>query len=193
MVDTTGGRLCPANPPKPDPQLDRDLDEALEETFPASDPIAPMDARDRDDNPRRQEPPMIHAKLAGAPYRVEIDAAGHDLIADEPPSNGGQDIGPGPFDLVVAGLAACTLITLRMYAERKGWSGFDLSGTFRHRAEGGRHRIERRLRVQGAPDEAGLERLRDIAEKTPVTLALKAGFDIATTLAASLSSGAPEA
>jgi putative redox protein len=128
---------------------------------------------------------MIRAKLAGPAYRVEIDAAGHDLVADEPPDNGGQDVGPGPFDLVVAGLAACTLITLRMYADRKGWSGFSLSGTFRLRTEEGRHRIERRLETDGVPDAAGLERLRDIVERTPVTLALKTGFEISTTLAAS--------
>ena len=76
---------------------------------------------------------MVHARLAGPAYQVEITAGGHPLLADEPKANGGADTGPAPFDLVLSGLAACTLITLRMYAERKGWTGFSLSGRFRLR------------------------------------------------------------
>ena len=79
-------------------------------------------------------------------------------------------------------MAACTLITLRMYAERKGWTGFTLGGRFRHRIEDGRNLIDRELEVTGAPDAAALQRLAEIVEKTPVTLALKAGFTISTQL-----------
>src|SRR5580692_6794010 len=125
---------------------------------------------------------MVHATQGAAPYRVDIVAAGHALIADEPPENGGGNVGPGPFDLVLSGLAACTLITLRMYAERKGWAGFTASGRFGHRVEDGRHLIERVLEVSGALDAAAVQRLAEIAEKTPVTLALKGGFTISTKL-----------
>jgi putative redox protein len=125
---------------------------------------------------------MVHATLAGAPYRVDIVAAGHALVADESKEHGGGGAGPNPFELVVSGLAACTLITLRMYAERKGWGGVHITGQFRHRHEGDVHHIERKLQVSGAPDEAALRRMRDIVEKTPVTLALKAGFTISTEL-----------
>jgi len=125
---------------------------------------------------------MIKASLGHAPYRVDIAADGHRLVADEGQEHGGGGVGPSPFDLVVAGLAACTLITLRMYAERKGWAEFRIGGEFRHRSEDGRHHIDRQLQVAGAPDEAALERLRDIVERTPVTLALKQGFAISTTL-----------
>src|SRR5471032_1754441 len=123
---------------------------------------------------------MVHATQGAEPYRVDIVAAGHEVVADEPPSNGGRDVGPGPFDLVVAGLAACTMITLRMYAERKGWAGFDISAKLRHRTEGGVHFIDREVEVRGVPDEPGVERLRDIVERTPVTLALKPAFTIST-------------
>jgi len=126
---------------------------------------------------------MIHATQAEPPFRTEIDAAGHPLVADEGPHLGGADAGPGPFELVVSGLAACTLITLRMYAQRKAWVGFSVSAELRHRTEDGRHFIDRQVRVTGAPDAAGLDRLRDIVERTPVTLALKPGFEIVTTLA----------
>jgi putative redox protein len=125
---------------------------------------------------------LIHAKLADAPYRVDIVAAGHPLIGDEPKDQGGAAAGPAPFELVLSGLAACTLITLRMYAERKGWTGFTASGRFGHRIQDGRHLIERVLEVSGAPDAAAVQRLAEIAEKTPVTLALKGGFTISTKL-----------
>jgi putative redox protein len=125
---------------------------------------------------------MIKARLAGPPHLVDIEAAGHPLVADEPPLNGGADAGPAPFDLVLSGLAACTLITLQMYAERKGWPDFGARAELRHRVQDGRHEIDRHVHVAGAPDEAGLARLRDIVERTPVTLALKPGFVIVTTL-----------
>ncbi len=125
---------------------------------------------------------MLHASQGEAPYLVEMTVGGHALLADEPADNGGGDKGAAPFDLVTAGLAACTLITLRMYAARKGWSGFKARAQLRHRVEDGRHLVDRHVQVWGVPDAAGLERLRDIVERTPVTLALKPGFAIATTL-----------
>jgi putative redox protein len=134
---------------------------------------------------------MVHAKQGADPYRVDIIAAGHGLVADEPPANGGRNAGPAPFDLVVAGLAACTMITLRMYAERKGWAGFDITARLRHRMEEGAHFIDRQVEVSGVPDEAGLERLRDIVERTPVTLALKPAFTISTKLAHVAAGAAP--
>jgi len=125
---------------------------------------------------------MLHATQGQAPYRVEMTASGHPLIADEPAEHGGGDAGASPFDLVLAGLAACTLITLRMYAGRKGWTGFDVTAELRHRIEDGRQLIDRHVHVRGVPDDAGLERLRDIVERTPVTLALKPAFAISTSL-----------
>jgi putative redox protein len=83
---------------------------------------------------------------------------------------------------VLSGLAACALVTLRMYADRKGWPEVRVSAELHHSVKDGRHRIERRVKVVGVPDAAGLARLKDIVERTPVTLALKSGFAIATEL-----------
>ena len=124
---------------------------------------------------------MIRAKLGAEPYRVDISAGDHALVSDESNEHGGKDAGPSPFDLVLSGLAACTLITLRMYAERKGWPDVSLAGQFFHRVENGEQLIDRRIQVGGVPDE-GVERMRDIVERTPVTLALKSGFAISTTV-----------
>lgn len=118
-------------------------------------------------------------------YRIDILSGGHALVADEPPGLGGGDAGPSPFGLVLAGLAACTGITLRMYARRKEWPDLTLTIELDLTLNKDRHRIRRHVTVTGAPDEAGLERLRDVVERTPVTLALKPGFDIVTELVAS--------
>lgn len=124
----------------------------------------------------------VSAITAAERYRVDIKSGEHVLVADEGPALGGADAGPAPFELVLAGLAACTAITLRMYAERKGWPDFRLSVQLELGLDHEKHLIRRKVEVQGAPDEAAIGRLRDIVERTPVTLAMKAGFDITTEL-----------
>jgi putative redox protein len=128
----------------------------------------------------------VSAVTASARYRIDIASDGHAVVADEGPALGGADAGFSPFALVLAGLAACTGITLRMYAERKGWPDVQLSIELELRAgpDKDRRLIRRQVKVTGAPDEAGVARLRDIVERTPVTLALKAGFNIETELSA---------
>lgn len=124
----------------------------------------------------------VSGQTALARWRTDIDAEGHEILSDEPAALGGADAGPSPFALVLAGLAACTATTLRMYAERKGWAPISLRIDLELQISTDERRIRRRVRVSGAPDEAGLERLRDIVERTPVTLALKPGFEIVTVL-----------
>lgn len=116
-------------------------------------------------------------------YAQKIRAARHELTADEPSSEGGTDTGPSPYGLVLAGLGACTSITLRMYAGRKGW---DLGKVRVHltlyKAEGEPDRIEREIHFSAALDDEQRARLAEIAEKTPVTRTIKAGAAINTQL-----------
>lgn len=123
------------------------------------------------------------AKLAQARYRTDIRAGHHDIVADEGPHEGGADAGPTPFGLVLAGLGACTAITLRMYAERKNWPLTGLSVDLDYYRDDKAFRIERVLHIEGALDAEQRARMADIAERTPVTLALKTGNTINTKLA----------
>jgi len=120
------------------------------------------------------------AKLAEARYRTDIRTGHHALIADESVSAGGADAGPPPFGFVLAGLGACTAITLRMYAERKAWPLTGLTVDLEYYRDDKAFRIERVLHMEGPLDETQRARLADIAERTPVTLALKAGAAINT-------------
>ncbi|HXD05483.1 MAG TPA: OsmC family protein [Burkholderiaceae bacterium] len=114
-------------------------------------------------------------------YRHDIETSGHRLVCDEPPRNGGTGSGPGPYELVLSGLGGCTAITLRMYAKRKGWDLGHLRVELHLLMDReGRTEITRALSSSAALSDEQWERLLFIAEKTPVTLTLKAGADIRT-------------
>lgn len=121
------------------------------------------------------------ARVGSTPYRTDIVVSGHAITADEPRSLGGQGAGPAPYDLLLASLGACTAITLRMYAERKGWplESLDVSLRLVGKEE---LRIERTLAIKGL-DDAQKMRMAEIAERTPVTKTLRAGLPIDTHLA----------
>lgn len=118
-----------------------------------------------------------------AGYAQQIEAAGHHLTADEPASSGGSDTGPPPYGLLLAALGACTSITLRMYADRKGWSLGHIHVDLRHikTHDGGEH-IERDVRFGAVLTDEQRARIADVVEKTPVTKTIKAGAAIQTRL-----------
>lgn len=114
-------------------------------------------------------------------YRQDIRSGHHTLVADEPAHAGGADAGPAPYELLLASLGACTAITLRMYAERKQWTLGRLTVELQLlKNKEGETRIDRQLASDAALDDAQWQRLLEIAEKTPVTLTLKAGATIQT-------------
>ena len=118
------------------------------------------------------------------PYGVRIDAGGHALRGDEPVGQGGADTGPPPFGLLLSGLGACTAITLRMYAERQGWplAGVEVKLTYVVKDRNNRW-IDRLITLHGV-DAGQRAKLAEIAEKTPVTRAVRAGTEIRTTTGA---------
>ncbi len=128
---------------------------------------------------------MTHAtaRIGTIHYAVSIDANGHKITADEPQSNGGADVGPAPYDLLLAGLGACTSITLRMYADRKAWDLQSLQVDLTYSRKGEEECIHRRLHLAGDLSDEQRIRFADIAERTPVTLTLKKGLPVTTELA----------
>jgi putative redox protein len=115
----------------------------------------------------------------GPDYAQSIETGGFEFRSDEPVSAGGGNAGPAPYGLVLAGLGSCTAITLKMYADRKGWNlgTLQVSLTLEKDADGN-SRITRLLSTDVALDDAQWERLIEIAGKTPVTKTLQAGATI---------------
>ncbi|MEQ9104230.1 MAG: alpha/beta fold hydrolase [Rhodothermales bacterium] len=130
----------------------------------------------------------IMASLDRSHYRTEIVASGHVLVADEPESLGGTNEGPSPYDLVSAGLAACTAITLRMYADRKEWPMEQVQVEVVHEkmhaedcdcgrdASMGRIDVmDRKIHLHGDLSDEQRQRLLEIANKCPVHRSLDEG------------------
>jgi putative redox protein len=113
---------------------------------------------------------------------VDLDVGSHQFVADEGPAAGGLDAGPSPFGLLLAGLAACTAMTLRMYASRKGWNITTIKVEVRYDiTDGTAASIARTITLPEPFPSDQQARLAEIAERTPVTLAVRAGTPINTT------------
>jgi len=127
-------------------------------------------------------------------YANEVRAGRHVLHADEPSSHGGGDTGPSPYEYLLAGLGACTSMTLRMYANRKGWPLERVAVRLRHAkihaadcaecetSTGRVDRIDRELQIDGPLDTAQRQRLLEIADKCPVHRTLTSENVIVTKL-----------
>ncbi len=152
--------------------------------------------------PSREPLPEIgHVEVAESgdgPYAQRITLGPHRIRADEPESFGGRDTGPPPYDLLLASLGACTSMTLRMYADRKGWPLEHVSVQLSHRrihasdckdcetTVGKIDLLERRLQLEGALDPDQRARLLEIANRCPVHRTLESEVKITTELAEEL-------
>lgn len=115
---------------------------------------------------------VAEARIGKDRYKTEISIRQHQLLGDEPLDNGGQDLGPSPFEYILSGLATCTLATLRMYADRKEMDleGVDIKLSLhveKNELEQVTY-IERELTVHGNISEEQRKRLVEIADKCPV-------------------------
>lgn len=111
----------------------------------------------------------------------DIEIGTHTLRADEPAHKGGDDNGPEPHELLVAALGACTAITLKVYADRKGWPLTDVRVHLTGSPADGRYVIRRQLTFTGELDAEQRQRLIEIAERCPVHRTLTGEIAITTT------------
>jgi putative redox protein len=116
--------------------------------------------------------------------QVEARTASGAILIDEPISVGGLGSGPNPYDLLSAALGACTAMTLRLYAERKGWPLTRVEVSIRHHRPSleARDLFDRTISLDGPLDEAQKAKLLWIAERCPVHRTLDRGSDVLTTL-----------
>jgi uncharacterized OsmC-like protein len=146
-----------------------------------------------EENPSVAAPGLVIVReTRRSTFDQEIIAGKHHLVADEPVNAGGQDNGPGPYDLLLASLGACTSMTLRLYADRKKLPLTRTQVRLRHSRiyatdcaecetkEGMLDRIERVITLEGDLDAEQRARLMEIADKCPVHHTLKSEIDIRT-------------
>ena len=126
----------------------------------------------------------------GRGFRTDVEAGRHRWVVDEPVSAGGTDEGPTPYDQLNAAIGACTAMTLRIYADRKGWALEEVVVRLRHgrhheedceRCETesvGIHRIEREVELVGDLTAEQRERLLAIADRCPVKQTLERGVKV---------------
>ena len=127
-------------------------------------------------------------------YTTQMKVGSHYMVADEPTDVGGNDFGPTPYELVSAGLAACTAMTIKMYVARKGW---DLQNVEVHTSYDKKHKADcdncespgakidtfvREIKVTGNLDEAQKAKIMEIADKCPVHKTLHTETQVITKL-----------
>lgn len=122
------------------------------------------------------------AKISESHYTTELSTSVHEFIADEPKDKGGAAKGPSPIELLAASLASCTVITLRMYIDRKEWDVKSINAEVKIDISNKVTSIERSLSFNGELDKKQRERLLVIANKCPVHKILEQPIEIETKL-----------
>jgi putative redox protein len=152
------------------------------------DPAAPEAVADLGEEPRN----VVVRETRKSKFQQTVSIGPHRLLADEPIAAGGEDTGPGPYDFVLAGLGACTSMTMRLYADRKSLPLERVTVTLKHsriHAEdcaecetkaGMLDRIDRTIAMEGALDAEQRGKLMEIADKCPVHRTLTSEIHIVT-------------
>jgi uncharacterized OsmC-like protein/fermentation-respiration switch protein FrsA (DUF1100 family) len=152
------------------------------------DPAASEETTDPGEAPRQ----VVVRETRNSKFQQTVAIGPHRLLADEPVPAGGEDTGPGPYDFVLAGLGACTSMTMRLYADRKSLPLERTTVTLSHRkihaedcAEcetraGMLDQIDMVIAMEGALDSEQRKRLLEIADKCPVHRTLTSEIRILT-------------
>jgi putative redox protein len=133
---------------------------------------------------RFEEP--LHAAIGNMKYQCTIRWRNGEFIADEPETSGGKDLGPDPYVLLLSSLASCTLITLRMYIDQKGWDIPSIAvnaNMFRDTKDGKDSTVIDcdLVFTDGIPDEQKV-RLQEIATHCPISRLLEGSIKVRTFL-----------
>ena len=151
-------------------------------------PAAPTRAMDLAEVPRQ----VVVQETRNSKFQQEITVGSHRLVADEPIAAGGEDTGPGPYDFLLAGLGACTSMTMRLYADRKSLPLDRVTVTLKHSRihamdceecetrEGMLDQIDRIISMEGTLDAEQRSKLMEIADKCPVHRTLTSEIRIVT-------------
>ena len=151
-------------------------------------PAEPVAGQALTDEPRQ----VVVTETRASKFQQQIVLGPHRLIADEPASIGGEDTGPGPYDLLLSALGACTAMTMRLYADRKALPMDRVSVTLNHKKiyakdceecetkDGMLDQIERNISIAGQLDAEQRAKLMEIADKCPVHRTLTSEIRIVT-------------
>ncbi|MDE5462448.1 MULTISPECIES: bifunctional alpha/beta hydrolase/OsmC family protein [unclassified Bradyrhizobium] len=152
------------------------------------DTAKPAKAMDLPEAPRR----VVVQETRKSKFNQVVSVGPHRLVADEPVAAGGEDAGPGPYDLLLAGLGACTSMTMRLYADRKSLPLDRVIVSLKHSKiyakdcaecetrDGMLDQIERDIAMDGALDAEQRKKLMEIADKCPVHRTLTSEIRIVT-------------
>jgi uncharacterized OsmC-like protein len=140
----------------------------------------------------KQEPRSVVVSGPATGFRTEVEVGGHHLVVDEPTAVGGADEGPTPYEMLLAGLGACTAMTLRIYADRRKWPLERALISLRHRKEHAKDCIDcetkparmdvvdRVITLEGSLTEEQRAKLLEIAERCPVQQTLGSKIQVNT-------------
>lgn len=135
---------------------------------------------------------VVVRETRASKFQQTVTTGPHQMLADEPVAVGGADTGPGPYDLLLSALGACTSMTMRMYADRKSLPVDRITVTLKHNKihaedcaecetrEGLIDQIDRVIKIEGALDADQHKRLMEIADKCPVHRTLHSEVRILT-------------
>lgn len=132
----------------------------------------------------------VTTRIDRSRYRSRVEARTHVQELDEPIGVGGSDVGPTPYEALLGALGGCTVMTLRMYADRKGWPLEGVEVRLRQARshepdceicatdDVGPHRVERRIELTGPLTDEQRHRLMQIADRCPLKQTLERGVHV---------------